>query len=129
MDLGRSWEEAMDHLSQRLPLPEVGLFAAAVQLHNRTGGRLGEVLGTLAETIRESVALRGEVRALAAHGRMSGAVLTLLPIVIAGLLMVVNPSYLATLYRHPLGKHLVAAAIASLLVGHFVIRKIVDIKP
>lgn len=129
MDLGRSWEEAMDHLSRRLPLPEVGLFAAAVQLHNRTGGKLGEVLATLAETVRESVALRGEVRALAAHGRMSGAVLTLMPIVIACLLMVVDPAYLATLFRHPLGKHLVAAAIASVLVGHFVIRRIVDIKP
>jgi tight adherence protein B len=129
VNLGTSWDEAIGHLAERLPLPEVGLFAAAVQLHNRTGGKLGEVLGTLSETMRESVALRGEVRALAAHGRMSGAVLTLLPIVIAGMLMVVNPAYLVSLYVHPAGKNLIAGAIGCVLVGHFLIRKIVDIKP
>lgn len=126
--LGRSWDVALDNLARRLPLPEMSLFAAAIQLHGRTGGKLGEVLGNLAETMRESVSLRGEVRALAAHGRLSGGVLTVLPIGIAIILTFVNPSYLGSLFGHPLGKHLVAGAIGCMVLAHFIIRKIVDIK-
>jgi tight adherence protein B len=104
------------------------MFASAVQLQNRTGGKLNEVLGKLAENMRESVALKGEVRALAAHGKLTGAVLTVLPIAIALVMTAVNPSYLTILIHHPNGKYLIAAAVACLVVAHFVIRRIVDIK-
>jgi len=127
-NLGTSWEQALANLSDRVPLLEVSMFASAVQLQNRTGGKLNEVLGTLAENMRESVALKGEVRALAAHGKMTGAVLTVLPIVIAGIMMVVNPSYLAVLIRYPNGKVLIAAAVICLVAARFVIRRIVDIR-
>ena len=129
VSLGRGWDDALDNLARRLPLPEMSLFAAAAQLHGRTGGRLGEVLGTLAETMRDSVSLRGEVRALAAHGRMSGAVLTVLPVGIAAVLTFVNPGYLGAFFAHPVGRHLVAGAIGCMILAHFIIRKIVDIKP
>jgi len=89
---------------------------------------LNEVLSRLAENMREATALRGEVRALAAHGKMTGAVLTVLPLVIAGMMMVVNPSYLTVLFYHPYGKYLIAGAIVCLVLAHVVIRRIVDIK-
>jgi tight adherence protein B len=111
-----------------MPLLEVSMFVSAVQLQNRTGGKLNEVLAKLAENMRESVALKGEVRALAAHGKLTGAVLTVLPIAIAVVMLVVNPSYLAILVNHPDGKYLIAAAVGCLVVAHFLIRRIVDIK-
>jgi tight adherence protein B len=104
------------------------MFAAAIQMQTRTGGKLNEVLAKLAENMRESTALKGEVRALAAHGKMTGTVLTVLPIVIAGMMMVVNPSYLGVLFYHPYGKYLISAAIVCLVLAHVVIRRIVDIK-
>jgi tight adherence protein B len=127
-NLGTSWEQALSNLSERVPLLEVSMFAAAVQMQTRTGGKLNEVLAKLAENMRESTSLKGEVRALAAHGKMTGAVLTVLPIVIAGMMMVVNPSYLFVLFYHPYGKYLISAAIVCLVLAHVVIRKIVDIK-
>jgi len=127
-NLGTSWDQALNNLAERMPLLEVNMFASAVQLQNRTGGKLNEVLGKLAENMRESVALKGEVRALAAHGKLTGAVLTVLPIAIAVVMIMVNPSYLAILFTHPYGKYLIAAAVACLIVAHFVIRRIVDIK-
>jgi tight adherence protein B len=127
-NLGRSWDDALNALAERVPLLEVNMFAAAVQLQNRSGGKLNEVLGGLAENMREAVALRGEVRALAAHGKLTGAVLTILPVVIAVVMTAVNPSYLAILVHHPDGKYLIAAAIGCLAVAHFVIRRVVDIK-
>ena len=127
-NLGMGWQRALENLSRRVPILEVNLFISAVVLHSRTGGKLGEVLGNVAENMRESGALQGEVRALAAHGKLTGAILTVLPIVIAAMMMVFSPGYMLTLYNHPWGKTMIAAALGCLVLAHFVIRKIVDIK-
>jgi tight adherence protein B len=127
-NLGTSWEQALSNLAERMPLLEVSMFASAVQLQNRTGGKFNEVLATMAENMRESVSLKGEVRALSAHGKLTGVVLTVLPIAIAAVMAVVNPSYLGILFHHPYGKYLIAAAVVCLIAARFVIRRIVDIK-
>jgi tight adherence protein B len=127
-NLGMSWDVALGNLSERMPLLEVSMFASAIQLQNRTGGKLNEVLAKLAEDMREATALKGEVRSLAAHGKLTGGVLTVLPLVISAIMMVVNPSYMAVLIYHPYGKYLIASAVACLVLAHFVIRRIVDIK-
>jgi tight adherence protein B len=127
-NLGMGWTRALENMGQRLPLLEVNLFAAAVQLHSRTGGKLSEVMAQLAENMRETQSLRGEVRALAAHGKLTGAILTVLPIAIAVMMMFVSPDYMMILYNHPWGKDLIAAAIGCLVLAHVVIRKIVDIE-
>ncbi len=127
-NLGMGWLRALDNLGHRIPLLEVHLFTSAVQLHSRTGGKLSEVLSGLAETMRESIALQGEVRSLAAHGKLTGAILTVLPIGIAAMMMIVSPGYMQVLFHHPWGKNLITAAILCLVLAHFVIRKLVDIK-
>jgi tight adherence protein B len=127
-NLGTSWDVALANLGERMPLLEVSMFASAVQLQNRTGGKLNEVLAKMAEDMRDATALKGEVRSLAAHGKLTGAVLTALPLVISGIMMVVNPSYMAVLIYHPYGKYLIAAAVVCLVLAHFVIRRIVDIR-
>lgn len=127
-NLGMGWPRALENLASRVPLLEVNLFIAAVQLHSRTGGKLSEVLTGLAENMREAIALQGEVRALAAHGKLTGVILSVLPILITGMMMWVSPGYMQILYNHPYGKNLITAALVCLVLAHFVIRKIVDIK-
>jgi tight adherence protein B len=127
-NLGRGWPHALESLGKRIPLLEVNMFISAVQLHSRTGGKLSEVLGGMAENMREALALQGEVRSLAAHGKLTGLVLTILPIGIALMMMFVSPQYMQVLFNHPLGKDLIAAAVICLVLAHFVIRAIVDIE-
>lgn len=127
-NFGTSWAQALSNLADRVPLLEVNMFVAAVELQTRTGGKLNEVLGRLAENMREATALKGEVRALAAHGKLTGMVLTILPAAIALVMMMVNPSYLGILIYHPYGKYLIIAAVVCLILAHLVIRRIVDIK-
>ncbi len=126
--LGSSWDQAFGSLCGRVPLPSVSLFAGAVKLQSRTGGRLNEVLAKLSETLRESIALEDEVRAIAAHGKLTGAILTVLPLFIGGIMFFVNPDYILTLTRHEVGKTLIAVCLALLVSAHFVIRKLVDIR-
>jgi tight adherence protein B len=127
-NLGMGWMQALDNLGQRIPLLEVHLFTSAVQLHARTGGKLSEVLSGLAENMREAIALQGEVKSLAAHGKLTGAILTILPIGIAAMMMMVSPGYMQVLINHSWGKNLITGAIVCLVLAHFVIRKLVDIK-
>jgi tight adherence protein B len=126
--LGMSWEQALDNLATRVPVMDVSFFASAVLLQSRTGGKLGEVLGRLAETMRERSMVRGEIRALSTHGRVTGMVLTAIPIVVALVMSFVNPGYLGILLNNPHGRDLILAAAACLVTAHLVIRKIVNVK-
>lgn len=127
INIGSSWERALDNLTARIPLQEVSMFVAAVQIHSRTGGRLGEVMSRLSESMREDNALRGEVRAIAAHGKLTGVILTVLPIAIAAMMLAVSPEYISMLFTHPWGKHMIAAAAICLVLAHVVIGRIVRI--
>jgi len=127
-NLGMGWTRALENLARRIPILEVNVFISAVVLHARTGGKLGEVLSGVAENMREAISLQGEVRALAAHGKLTGAILTVLPLIIAAMMSIFSPGYMLTLYNHPWGKTLIAAALGCLVLAQLVIRKIVDIK-
>jgi len=126
--LATSWSDALSSFAARVPLLEVNMFVAAVGLHLRTGGRLTQLIEQLADTMREAVALRGEVRAAAAHGKLTGAILTALPIAIGLAMMAVNPTYVAVLIAWRWGKDLLWAGLACLVLAHVVIRKMVDIR-
>jgi tight adherence protein B len=126
--LGLSWEAAFENLCRRVPLQEMSVFAASVQLQSRTGGKLSEVLVKIAENMRELAALRGEVRSISAHGRMTGVILTLLPVAIVAIMSMVNPDYLGILVAHPRGKDLIAAAAGCLVLAHWIIRRLVSIR-
>jgi tight adherence protein B len=126
--LGMPLDQALSNLAHRVPLLNVRIFVAAVKLQSRTGGKLSEVLTGMSETMREATSVEGEVKALAAHGRVTGAVLTVLPVVIAVLMSAVNPGYLNILFENPTGRNLVIICTVALGVAHFVIRKIVKVK-
>jgi tight adherence protein B len=126
--LGRSWDQALGNLVNRVPLVSVSLFVAAVRMQSRTGGRLHEILARISESLRDSMALDGEIKAISAHGKLTGGILTALPIGIALMLNWTAPGYLDILTEHPIGKYLIVAAFVFLGAAHFVMRKILDIK-
>lgn len=125
---GRSWDQALEHLVQRVQLVSISLFVAAVRMQSRTGGRLHEILGKVGEGVRDSASLDGEVQAISAHGKLTGLILTILPIGIALMLHWASPGYLDILTERPIGKFLIIAAVLFLIAAHFVMRKILDIR-
>src|SRR5207245_2476240 len=127
-NLGMPLHQALDNLARRLPLLNVRVFVAAVKLQSRTGGKLSEVLLAMSESMREAAAVEGEVKALAAHGRITGSVLTVLPLGIGALLTVVSPGYLNILFENPTGQNLVIVCALALVAAHFLIRKIVNVR-
>jgi tight adherence protein B len=126
--LGGNWDQALEGLARRVPVAEVSVFVGALQLQSRAGGKLHEVLGKLAETMRESAALKSEVRSIAAHGKLTGGILTVLPLVIACIMSYVNPQQMLMLWNDPIGHRLIWASLGCLILAHVVIRKLVDIR-
>lgn len=127
-NLGLPIETALKNLVTRVPLLDVRFFVSAVLLQRETGGNLSEILTKLAHIIRERFQLRGQVRAASAHGRLTGTILTIMPVVLMLGLMVVAPGYLQSMAADPDGKYIIAGAIVGLLLGHISIRRIIDIK-
>jgi len=127
-NLGLPIETALKNLVGRMPLLDVRFFVSAVLLQRETGGNLAEVLTKLAYIIRERFKLKGQVKAASAHGRITGAVLTVMPLVLALALLAIAPGYLQSMARDPDGKWIILGAVIGLLLGHFSIRRIVNIK-
>jgi tight adherence protein B len=127
-NLGASLNAAFANLTRRVPLLDVGFFSSAVLLQRQTGGNLSEILGSLSEVVRERFRLRGHVKAVSAHGRMTAGILTALPVVTAVALLLVAPGYLQGMFSDPDGKKLVAGAVVSQVIGNLIIRKIIRIK-
>jgi tight adherence protein B len=115
-------------LAESVPLIDVRFFVSAVVLQQGTGGNLAEILDSMAGIIRERFRLKGQVKAASAHGRITGLILSLMPVVVAGLLFLTSPNYLLVLARDPDGRKMVIAAVIGQFVGFLCIRKIVNIK-
>ena len=126
--LGSALDAALNKLVVQVPLVDVRFFVSAVVLQQETGGNLGEILNKLAQIIRERFRLRGTVKAAAAHGKVTGMVLVLMPLGVTLFLMLTNPHYLTDMLANPLGRLMVYGACGGQVIGYFVIRKIVDIK-
>jgi len=127
-NLGLPVETALGNLTNRVPLLDVKFFVSAVLLQRETGGNLSEILTKLAVIIRERFKLKGQVAAASAHGRITGLVLTTMPIALMLGLMVIAPGYLQGMAADPDGRYMIAGAVVGLLLGHFTIRKIIAIK-
>jgi Flp pilus assembly protein TadB len=126
--LGASLDAALGNLVSRVPLVETRFFVSAVLLQREAGGNLAEVLSRLANSVRDRLRLRGHVRAVSGQGRLTAAVLTVLPIVVVVLLKILSSRYLEGLTGDPRGRMLLGAAVLSQILGYLSMRKIVNIE-
>ena len=115
-------------LAARIPLPDVSFLVTAILVQKETGGNLAEVLDKTAIVIRERFRLRGQLRVYTAQGRLTGWILAGLPFIMFVLLNIVNPAYMRILITDPAGRTLIYVGIVLMVVGGWVIRKVIDIK-
>jgi tight adherence protein B len=125
---GKPLADVLKEFAERVPLLDVRIFVTAVLTQRETGGNLAEVLDKLSALIRERFKIRPQVRAVSAHGRITGLVLASLPPLVAVLLYLVSPDHVMILVRDPLGIRLVAAATVLQVAGTLAIRRIVNIE-
>lgn len=128
MRLGLTMREALHHLSKRVGDPNIPILAVGILVATDSGGNLAEVVDNIAYTIRERFKLIRETRVLTAQGRLSGMVLTALPFAVGTFMYVWNPTYFEPIIEGRTGHFMLAYAIASLLIGHYFVQRLVSIK-
>jgi tight adherence protein B len=127
-NLGLPLDVALQKLAERIPSLDVHFFVSAVLLQKRTGGNLAEILDKLAYVIRERFKLRGRIRAVSAHGRMTATALSSIPVAVSVLMFYTNPDYVKFFFTDDVGNIMMGAAVFLQIVGYLVMKKIVNIE-
>ncbi len=128
MTYGLDLETAMGNLYARVGQPDLGLIALAVSIQSKTGGNLAEVLANLSRVIRERFKLRRRALALAAEGRFSALILSALPILVFVILEFLSPHYYNDVWDDAYTKPVLGGALAWMVLGNYVINKMVNIR-
>lgn len=128
MNVGSSAEEALLALSERADSYDLDIIVTAIIVQRTAGGNLSEILDKVAETMRERIRIRGEIKTLTAQQSLTGLVIGLLPFGVGGLFFVISPDYITPLFSETLGRMMVVAAIFLEGVGLMVIRRILSIE-
>jgi len=128
MNVGSSAEEALLGLSERSGSYDLDIVVTAILVQRTVGGNLGEVLDTVAETMRERIRIRGEIQTLTAQQKLTGVVIGLLPLGVGLLFEVMSPDYINPLFTTLLGRVLVVVAIILETVGIMIIQRILNIE-
>ncbi len=124
---GLELRTAMENMITRMPLQDLRIVSTAILIQKESGGNLAEVLDKTAHVIRERFRLKREVRVYTAQGRMTGWILSFLPILLGIGLYLLNPDTMSLLWKRPIGIKLLYTAGTMTIVGALIIRKIVNL--
>jgi tight adherence protein B len=115
-------------LAARVPSQDLQFVVTAMLVQKETGGNLVETLERTAAVVRDRIRIQGEVRTYTAQGRMTGWILSALPIIMFFLINLANHDYARVLIEDPTGRKLIYAGASGMVLGGIMIRKIVNIK-
>jgi tight adherence protein B len=124
---GLEMKAAMENMIARVPIQELRIVATAIMIQKESGGNLAEVLDKTAHVIRERFRLKRQVNVHTAQGRMTGWILTALPIGLGIVLYIANPSMMSILWTNPIGIKLLWTSAVMMVLGGLIIRKIVRV--
>ena len=125
---GADLETGMRNLYFRIGQDDLPLFVTAVAIQSSTGGNLGEILENLSKVIRERFKMRRKIRALASEGRASAMILSSLPIIMFLVIQVITPEFYASVWHEDLTKMCLAAAGGWMLIGNFIMFRMVNFR-
>jgi tight adherence protein B len=124
-NFGLPLRDTLLNLSERVPIVDVRFFVTALLIQKETGGNLAEILDGLARVVRDRFRLHREVRVRTAQGRLTGVILIALPIAVAIMMSILNPSYMRVLIDDPKGPIVIAISAGMQVVGSLILWKII----
>lgn len=125
---GAELSDALFAMAERWNLEDMRMFVVSISVQNETGGNLAEILENLSRVIRDRASMFMKVRALSSEGRMTGLLLTALPVLAFTGLFLINPGFYLDVAHDPIFLIGFPSLIALYFVGFISIRRLVDIK-
>ena len=128
ISFGQDLRTAVENLHRRVGQDDLPFLLMAINVQSQTGGNLGEILGGLSRLLRNRSKLALKIRALSADGRMSAIVLSCIPFVLFGGIMLISPAYFAEIRHHPAVMPALIYGAISLILGNIVMYRMVNFK-
>lgn len=125
---GETLETALNNMANRIKSSDLLIAVSAVSIQRQTGGNLSKILDTISVTIKDRLKIKSEISALTAQGRTSGMIIGALPIVVAGMLMIIASDYMSMFFTTKVGRIMLVVAAVMEVLGFFAIRKVVSIE-
>ncbi len=125
---GMGLKEALWDVSVRLDIQEFKFFIISLSVQRETGGNLGETLANLSEILRRRRQMRLKIKAMTSEARASAYILGSLPFIMFGIIFMLNPEYETQLFTDPRGRIMLGAGLVTMLMGIFVMSKMVKFK-
>jgi tight adherence protein B len=127
-NFGLPLRDALNAMTERIPIIDVKFFVTAVLIQRETGGNLSEILDNLSHVVRERFKILRQVRVHTAHGRFTGWVLLALPAFLGMALLQINPDHMGLLFKEPMGQKMLMAAVIMQVVGYLWIKRVIKIE-
>ena len=128
VSFGDELVDAFNEFADRLNQEDIHYLSTAIAIQHGTGGDLARVLTVLSRVIRERLTMRRKVKAVSAEGRLSAAILSVVPVIIFVGLNVMSPSYYGDIADEPLAKPLVVSVVGLVILNAFILRRLVAIR-
>ena len=126
--LGMSMNDAMNDFADRVPKQDVQMFVTSVNILSDTGGDLGQTFETINSVVRERQKIEKKIEAMTAQGKMQGIIISMVPFGLLLMFRAMDPEFVAPLFETTMGMIALLVVCALVIVGGFVIKKIVTIK-
>jgi len=128
-DLGRGvvMDDALENMAAATRNADIELMTVAIRINRQIGGNISEILELIQTTVIDRIKLKKTVKTLTAQGRLSGIIISLLPVGIGLMIYVVNPAYMGVLFKSPTGLAMLGGSGVMMLMGILVIRRILDL--
>jgi tight adherence protein B len=123
---GLPMRDALMQLLERVPSQDLRVVVTGMLVQKDTGGNLAEILDRIVHVIRERIRIKREIKTHTAQGRLTGWILCALPVVMLVLINMLSPGYSKVLFEDGPGRKMLYAGVGLLMLGGFVIRKIIQ---
>jgi tight adherence protein B len=124
--IGMPIGEACLKLYESVPVPEANFFGIVVSIQQRSGGNLSETLGNLSRVLRDRKKMKAKIQSMSMEAKASASIIGALPIAVMGLVWLTSPAYIALLWTDPMGRVMIACCGTWMMVGIFVMRKMIN---
>jgi tight adherence protein B len=126
--MGMPLDQGLQRMYERMPLPEVNFFAIVLSIQMKTGGNLSESLGNLSSVLRARKLMKEKVKALSSEAKASAMIIGSLPVVVMLMVYFTRPQYISVLFTNPVGNLILICSAVMMVVGVFVMHKMINFK-
>lgn len=123
--LGAGIVSAIQDVSRESDWTDLASLAMALNIFERTGCNLVEVLDHLAETVYDRENDRRYVQAVTAQARVTALILSLLPFLLMGAIRVIAPDYMSPLFDTFAGNGVLVFCALMVIAGNSIINRMV----